>query len=196
MTGHFHFMGSLVMVCCLPFNAYGSEVVPLAPKGVGVTMNGRPSLCWKMDPPAIDVIVRFTLADVGSSKSTLTMNLPISRMEKNESCYCVNLESDDFTLVPFITYRWSISILQDPESYSQDKVAGGMIEFCDPADCLDGMRELSPCSKNLVIRLRGSGLWYDSVSCLCHLLKSDPEDEQLVPLMARLLNDAGIAGTK
>jgi len=48
------------------------------------------------------------------------------------------------------------------------------------------------CNENEVISLARSGLWYDSISCICDLLKANPDNEQLRRILDRLMKDTGI----
>jgi hypothetical protein len=129
----------------------------------------------------------FTLVDFHSSKPVLEVQLPPSiHTEKNESCNCVNLKDYDIQLEPDIQYRWYISIAQSPESDSQSVVVGGVIEGCSEVSCLIGETSLR-CDRNSVRVLAIRGFWYDSISCLCDLIKSSPDDETLRRMLDALM---------
>jgi len=156
------------------------------PKTPYETIKKYPSLCWILkNKPPVDATIMFTLMDSRSIKPVLSVQLPNTiQTEKLENCYCVNLKDYDIQLEPDILYRWYISIAQKPELHSRDVVVGGLIEGCAEKDCQ--IREMpSQCDRDFVRALAIRGLWYDSMSCLCDLIKSSPDDETL-----RLMRDA------
>jgi hypothetical protein len=133
----------------------------------------------------------FTLMDIRSIKPVLEIRLPHSiQTEQHETCDCVNLKDYDIQLEPDIQYRWYIWIARDSESQSRDVVIGGVIEPCSEERCLIG--ELpSRCDQNSVRLLATRGLWYDSISCLCDLIKSNPDDKTLRRMLGALMRQAG-----
>jgi len=129
----------------------------------------------------------FMLMDPRSIKPALEVKLPNTiQTEKHETCYCVNLKDYDIQLEPDIQYRWYISISQKPELHSRDVVVGGLIERCAEEDCQ--IRETpSRCDRNFVRVLAIRGFWYDSISCLCDLIRSSPDDETLRRMLDALM---------
>ena len=98
----------------------------------------------------------------------------------------MNLKDYDILLEPDILYRWYISIAQNPQLHSRDVVVGGLIEGCAEEECL--IRETpSRCYRNFVRVLAIRGFWYDSISCLCDLIKSSPDDETLRRMLGALM---------
>ncbi|MBI3808185.1 MAG: DUF928 domain-containing protein [Nitrospirae bacterium] len=88
-------------------------------------------------------------------------------------------------------YRWYISIAQNPESHSRDMVAGGLIDRCSEEDCQ--IRETpSQCDRVFVRRLALRGFYYNSISCLCDLIKSSPDDKTLRRMLDALMRQAGL----
>jgi hypothetical protein len=134
----------------------------------------------------------FTLMDSRSIKPVLEIQLANTiQTEKHETCYCVNLKDYDIQLEPDILYRWYISIVQNPELHSRDVVFGGLIERCAEEDCQ--IREMpSQCDRDFVRRLAIRGFWYDSISCLCDLIKSSPDDETLRRMLDALMRQVDL----
>ena len=158
-----------------------------------VTIKKYPSICWILrNRPPVDATMTFTLMDSRSIKPVLEVQLPHSiQTEQNETCDCVNLKDYDIQLEPDIQYRWYISIVQNPELHSRDVVFGGLIERCAEEDCQT--REMpSQCDRDLVRRLAIRGFWYDSISCLCDLIKSSPDDETLRRMLDALMRQVGL----
>jgi Domain of Unknown Function (DUF928) len=152
------------------------------------TIKKYPSFCWILrNRPPVDATMMFTLMDSRSIKPVLEIRLPNSiQTEKNETCDCVNLKDYDILLEPDIQYRWSISIARNPESRSRDVVVGGLIEGCSELSCLIGETSLR-CDRNSVRLLARRGFYYDSISCLCELIKSSPDDETLRRMLDALM---------
>ena len=133
----------------------------------------------------------FTLVDLRSSKPVLEVQLPPSiHTEKNESCNCVNLKDYDIQLETDIQYRWYLWVARNPESRSRDIVVGGVIEGCAEEECQ--VRDMpSQCDRDFVRALAIRGFWYDSMSCLCDLIKSSPDDKTLRRMRDALMKQAG-----
>ena len=163
--------------------------IPPPPYG---TIKKYPSLCWELKTrPPVGATMMFTLVDLRSSKPVLEVQLPPSiHTEKNESCNCVNLKDYDIQLETDIQYRWSISIAQNAESHSRAVVGSGLIKRCPEEVCLIGEMPLQ-CDQGFALRLAVRGIEYDSVSCLCDLIKSSPDDETLREDLDALMRQAG-----
>jgi uncharacterized protein DUF928 len=192
-------LASLLVVCPLSAMANELELLPLVPDHVGLTIKKYPSLCWILiNRSPVGATITFTLTDSNSIKPTLEVKLPSSILtEKNETCHCVNLKDYDTPLEPNIQYRWFISVAQKPESHAEDIVAGGMIERCDFEECLMIMTDIpTGCDKELVNALARSGFWYDSISCLCDLIKSNPDDKTFRRQLHSLMRQGGLIPLK
>jgi len=93
-----------------------------------------------------------------------------------------------------VQYRWYISAIRNPDSPSQDIVAGGVIERCEFSTCLVEMAVDLSCDQESVRRNAGRGFWYDAMSCLCDLIKTDQQDASLRRIRASLLKQVGLNG--
>ena len=160
-----------------------------------LTMKEYPSICWilRTGRPAWETL-SFTLWDSRSIKPILKIQLPNStQSEKDEPCVCVNLKDYDILLEPGKLYRWNILIVRnpgDPRSNSSDIVVDGKIERCAEAECQ--IREMpSRCDENFVQDLASQEFYYDAFSCLCDLVKANPDDRTLRRMQAALMRKAG-----
>lgn len=188
-------LASLLVICSLPASAtaQGSAMDLLLrldhPSG---TIKKYPSICWILrNRPPVGATRMFTLMDLRSRKPVLEVQLlPPIQTDKNETCDCVNLKDYDIPLEPDIQYRWYISIARNPESHSQAVVVGGVIEGCSEVSCLIGETS-SRCDRSFVRVLAIRGFWYDSISCLCDLIKSNPDDKTLRQMLDALMRQAG-----
>jgi hypothetical protein len=190
-------LASLLVVCALQNKANALEpplydLLLRLPPPPYVTIKKYPSLCWTMRTrPTVGTTMMFTLTDVRSSKPVLEIRFPHSILtEQHETCDCVNLKDYDIQLQPDIQYRWYVWITRNPESRSRDVAVGGVIERCSEESCL--IEEMpSQCDRDFVVRLAARGFWSDSISCLCDLIKSNPDDKTLRRMLDALMRQAG-----
>lgn len=185
---------SLLLIVPLPSKAEELELIPLAPNHPGFTVRASPVLCSILiGKAAADRTVKFTLMDSRKNRPDLEVQLPSSFLSTGrDSLRCVDLKDYNIKLEPEIEYRWFISIVRNPESRAQDIVAGGAIERCDFSDCI--FPDLETCTKVMVVELARAGIWYDSVSCLCQLIKANPDDQGLSRMLGNLLSMGGVQG--
>jgi hypothetical protein len=166
------------------------EIVALVPDHVGMTVKQAPSLNWFLSKPT-SLPIRFTLIDSRSVKPLHEGPIPTPVQAGVQS---LNLKELGLALEPDIQYRWYISVIRDPDSPSQDIVAGGVIERCEFSTCLVEMAVDLSCDRQSVLRNALRGFWYDAISCLCDLIKTDPQDTSLRRMRAALLKQVGLNG--
>lgn len=189
-------LASLVAICALASRAYGSDLIPLVPADVGITTKKSPSLCWIQRKPVAGANILFTLNDSRDMKPTLKVTLPGAiDADMSDTCRCVNLKHYNVQLEPDVQYYWFISLTQNSDLHPLTIVAGGVIERCGVEECIihDGP---SLCDQDAVFSFARSGIWYDSLSCLCELIEADPQNQKLRRLLDRLLKDVGLIPLK
>ena len=135
--------------------------------------------------------IRFTLIDTRSVKPLHEGTIPTPSQAGVQS---LDLKELGLTLEPDVQYRWYISAIRNPDSPSQDIVAGGMIERCEFSTCLLEMEVDLSCDRPSVLRNAVRGFWYDAVSCVCDLIKTEPQDASLRRMRASLLKQVGLNG--
>lgn len=166
------------------------EIQALVPDHVGLTIQQTPVLNWFLSKPTA-YTVRFTLIDNRSIKPLHEGPLPQPR---EAGIQTIRLKDLGITLEPDVQYRWYVSIVRNPDSPSQDIVAGGVIERCELSECLvEAAPDLS-CNQQSVFNNAQRGFWYDAMSCLCDLIKANPSDVQLRRRRAALLKQVGLHG--
>ena len=166
------------------------EIVALVPDHVGLTVKQAPSLNWFLSKPT-SLPIRFTLIDTRTVKPLHEGPIPTPSQAGVQS---LNLKDFGLTLEPDVQYRWYISAIRNPDSPSQDIVAGGMIERCEFSTCLIEMEVDLSCDQQSVRRNAVRGFWYDAVSCLCDLIKTNQQDPSLRRMRAALLKQVGLNG--
>ena len=166
------------------------EIVALVPDHVGLTVKQAPSLNWFLSKPT-SLPIRFTLIDIRSVKPLHEGPIPTPGQAGVQS---LNLKDLGLTLEPDVQYRWYISAIRNPDSPSQDIVAGGVIERCEFSTCLVEMEVDLTCDRQSVLRNAVRGFWYDAMACLCELIEAKPSDQILRRQRAALLNQIGLHG--
>ena len=166
------------------------EIVALVPDHVGLTVKQAPSLNWFLSKPT-SLPIRFTLIDTRTVKPLHEGTIPTPSQAGVQS---LDLKELGLTLEPDVQYRWYISAIRNPDSPSQDIVAGGMIERCEFSTCLVEMEVDLSCDRPSVLRNAVRGFWYDAISCLSDLIKINPQDASLRRMRAALLKQVGLNG--
>ncbi len=166
------------------------EIVALVPDHVGLTVKRAPSLNWFLSKPTA-LPIRFTLIDTRSVKPLHEGPIPTPGQAGVQSIYLKDL---GLTLEADVQYRWYISAIRNPDSPSQDIVAGGIIERCEFSTCLVEMEVDLSCDRLSVLRNAVRGFWYDGMSCLCDLIKTNPQEASLRRMRAALLKQVGLNG--
>ena len=165
-------------------------LVALVPDHVGLTIKKTPVLNWFLSKPTIYPL-KFTLIDIASVKPLHEGPIPTPA---HAGIQYINLKDWGLALEPEVQYRWYISAIRNPDSPSQDIVAGGMIERCEFNTCLVEMQVDLSCDRNSVQRNAARGFWYDAMACLCQLIDSNPSEQVLRRDRAALLNQIGLSG--
>lgn len=163
-------------------------LVALVPDHVGLTVKQAPSLNWFLSKPT-SLPLRFTLTDIRSVKPLHEGPIPTPSRVGIQS---LDLKDLGLTLEPDVQYRWYISAIRNPDSPSQDIVTGGVIERCEFSTCLVEMEVDLSCDRDSVRRNAMRGFWYDSMSCLCDLIKANQQDASLRRMRAALLKQVGL----
>lgn len=166
------------------------EIVALVPDHVGLTMKQSPSLNWFLSKPT-SLLIRFTLIDARSVKPLYEGPIPTPSQAGVQS---LSLKDLQLTLEPEVQYRWYISAIRNPDSPSQDIVAGGIIERCEFSACVVETAVDLTCDRQSVLRNAVRGFWYDAMACLCELIEVNPSDGILRRQRAALLKQIGLHG--
>ncbi|MEK6533769.1 MAG: DUF928 domain-containing protein, partial [Nitrospirota bacterium] len=166
------------------------EIQALVPDHVGLTINQTPVLNWFLSKPTA-YTVRFTLIDNRSIKPVHEAPIP---SPTKAGIQTINLKEMGLTLEPDVQYRWYVSVIRNPDSPSQDIVAGGVIERCEFNACLVEASPHLTCSTQSVQDNARQGFWYDAMACLCALIDAQPTDAPLRRMRAALLKQVGLHG--
>lgn len=164
-------------------------IVALVPDHVGLTVKKAPILNWFLSRPTTYPL-KFTLIDIRLVRPLHEGPIPTPDHQGVQS---INLKDLGLALEPDVQYRWYISAIRNPDSPSQDLVAGGVIERCEFSTCLVEMEVDLTCDQQSVLRNAVRGFWYDAMACVCQLIDSNPSDQGLRRQRAALLNQIGLS---
>jgi hypothetical protein len=164
-------------------------LVALVPDHVGLTVKKSPVLNWFLSK-LTTYPLKFTLTDI---RSITPLHEGLIPTPNHAGIQSINLNDWGLTLEADVQYRWYISAIRNPDSPSQDIVAGGMIERCEFSTCLVELEVDLSCDLQSIQRNAASGFWYDSMACLCDLIDSNPSDQALRRKRAGLLNQIGLS---
>jgi hypothetical protein len=166
------------------------EIVALVPDHVGLTVKQTPTLNWYLSK-ATTYPLRFTLNDTQKILPVYEGPLPTPAEAGVQS---IDLKSLGLVLEPNVQYRWFVSARRNSDSFSEDIVAGGMIERCEFSECLTITSAKMTCDRESVRTNAMIGLWYDAIDCVCSLIVKEPKDQSLRRMRAALLRQVGLNG--
>jgi hypothetical protein len=166
------------------------EVQAIVPDHVGFTVKETPTLNWFLSKPTSHKVT-FTLINTEAIRPIYEAPLPTPKREGFQS---IDLKALGLSLEPDVQYRWHVSIEINPDSHSQDIVAGGVIERCEFSACVAVLQPNLSCNQQSVVDNMRGGFWYDAMGCLCQLIDTHPTDSPLRRLRAHLLKQVGLHG--
>jgi len=166
------------------------EIVALVPDHVGLTVKQTPTLNWFLSKPTTYPLF-FTLNDTQKLLPIYEGPLPAPTQAGVQS---IDFKTLGLSLEPNIQYRWFVSARRNPDSPSQDIVAGGMIERCEFSECLMITSVNTTCDRNSVRTNALASMWYEAIACASSLIEQEPKDPSLRRLRAALLRQVGLNG--
>jgi hypothetical protein len=166
------------------------SLIALVPDHIGFTMKHDTALCWYLEKPTSHALT-LTVTDAQRFLPILEKSLPTPRQA---GIHCTRLQEYGVTLKEDEPYRWFVTLVLNPDSPSQDIVAGGMIERIPyhEACILDMPCSWASCEREAVYRYAESGLWYDAMTCLEDLIQHDGDQHTLQRMQKTLLRQVGI----
>jgi uncharacterized protein DUF928 len=166
----------------------------LAPDHTGVTASEQPSLYWFISS-ATSLPVEVAIMDPQGVKPLFESRLP-GPFEKG--VHRIDLAELGVRLAPGVPYRWSVTVVPDPNRRSRDILATATIERIELPDALRA--KLPQASKSELPALYAeAGLWYEALATLSELIDRTPQDATLRQQRAALLSQVGlpdIGGTR
>jgi hypothetical protein len=159
----------------------------LAPDANGLTVSEQPALYWFISAD-ISLPVEVTIADPNGTQPLLEKRVP-TPVKRGVQRF--PLADHGVKLAPGIPYRWSVTVVSDPNRRSRDILASGTIERVEPPAGL-GAKLQGASKANLAFLYADAGIWYDALAAISELIESSPNDAELLRQREALLTQAGL----
>jgi hypothetical protein len=158
-----------------------------APDHTGLTVSEQPSLYWFISR-VTDLPVEVAISDPRTTQPLLETRLasPVP-----PGVHRIKLADLGVRLVLGVTYRWSVTVIADPDRRSRDFLAGGLIERVDPPEALQERLAQAP-AEEVPFLYAEAGLWYDALTAISELIERTPGDTVLLNRRAALLGQVGL----
>ena len=163
-----------------PRDAVQLELQAFVSDTVGFTLRKSPVLYYYISKATL-LPIHFTLMDIRAVSPVAEVLL---KSPTPAGVWAIRLQDYDMVLEVGVQYRWYVSVTRNPDTPSQNIVAGGVIERVDPYLVNDDGRT---CDRNAVRYLMEAGIWYDAFACLNELTEANPQDRSLRNLRDKLL---------
>jgi hypothetical protein len=160
----------------------------LAPKHVGLTVQGQPTLYWYLSKPT-NLPIEVTIIEDQAIYPLLEeqISVPIQ-----PGINCVRLADYGVFLLPGESYRWFIAAIPAADRRSKDIIAGGFIERIETPEALHA--KLSQADKrNYPYIYAELGIWYDTIMAISELIEANPNDMVLRKQRTALLEQVGLS---
>jgi hypothetical protein len=159
----------------------------LTPTQTALTTRAQPSLFWYQTAPAA---TRFELTVVEPRKPKPVLKVGIDQAGE-AGIHRLLLGKYNVSLLPGIVYKWTVALVPDPASRSQDVIASGTIERTEPdAEFTTAVATAEGSDKAALYA--GKGFWYDALEVVTDEIDATPTDKALHLQRASLLDQAGL----
>ena len=159
----------------------------LAPDHAGLTTQAQPTLYWYA---RTEVVVRFEIAPINEDGTA-----PLLKVEAGSNKVAgiqqLGLGDHNISLLPELTYQWSVTMAADEGSRSAGVIASGLIERMEPGEGLTSRIKRSK-GTDLVDVYASEGVWYDALETISSMIEESPEDKGLEAIRASLLDQVGL----
>jgi len=167
------------------WNATMPALYALAPNHTGFTTRGQPSLFWYQSSPA-STRIELTLIEPKKPKPVLRVG---ADKADQAGIHRLPLERYNVTLAPGILYKWTIALVPDPASRSQDLIASGTIQRIEPdaqlTSALSGAKGMDKAAT-----YASKGIWYDALETVTNEVDAAPKNKGIRLQRATLLEQA------
>src|SRR4029450_6221749 len=128
----------------------------LVPEDTGLTVSEQPSLYWFISS-ATALPGEGAISDPRATQPVLETRLP---SPVQPGLHRIKLADHGVRLAPGVAYRWSVTVISDPNRRSRDILAGGVIERVEtPAGFAAKLAQ--SVNEEFPLIYAQAGLWYD-----------------------------------
>lgn len=171
---------------CLAASASGSLMAISPGNQLGLTEVERPQFSVYL-PPTTAKMAEFSLFDK-QMKGIYQVSLPIPQ---KTGLMSISLPNNAPILQKNQPYYWTFALACNPNDRTEDWVVGGWVEYAQPSANLRqqlanvvGVEKISLYAKQ--------GFWYDAITTLLELQRTEPNNPQLAEMQLELLKSGGL----
>jgi Domain of Unknown Function (DUF928) len=177
--------GSRPVKTCLTSSA--GDLTALSPgRQLGLSQVDRPNFSVYL-PPTTAKTAEFSLFDK-QMNGIYQVSIPVP---KQAGLVSISLPDNAPALVKDQPYYWTFALACNPVDRTEDWVVGGWVEYAQPNDKLrQQLASLSEVEKLSVYAKQG--FWYDAITILVKIQRSQPNNPQLGQIQAELLKSGGL----
>ena len=165
----------------------GLNVAVIAPDHTGLASTNQPDLFWFVSRP-VAAPVEFVLMEVDAIDPLIEKQLPGPATAGIQRISLADLAA---TLQPGKEYQWSVSLVKDSNSRSQDSMAAGKIKLQSLPEASRKTLEVAT-PENAYLLYAEAGYWYDAISRLRSRLAQQPRNQDLISSQAAFLEQVGL----
>jgi hypothetical protein len=159
----------------------------LAPEHVGLTTQAQPCLYWYQSKASK---ARFELTIM--ERKGVNPLLEVGFQDATDDVIqCICLAKYNIELKTGVEYRWTVSMVVDPENRSKDVIASGMIKRVTPPETLTSRLAVASVEDRAYV-YADEGMWYDSLDALSKLIDEKPGDKKLHEVRSVYFMQAGL----
>jgi hypothetical protein len=163
------------------------SIYVLAPDHTGLTTRAQPTLFWYQSGPS-NTRIEVTIIEPKNPKPVLRVGADKADLA---GIHRLRLERYNITLTPGVVYRWTVALVVDPSSRSQDIIASDTIQRFEP----DGLLKTALGRAEGLDRASiyaDRGIWYDLLETVANEVDAAPRDADIRRLRASLFDQAGL----
>jgi hypothetical protein len=169
----------------------GLALVALVPDCLVYTSVEQPTLYWYQS----DIVTHPCQITVTIPKYAKPLIVLKTDAQVPAGIHAIRFPKLNAKLAPDVAYYWSVAVLMDPESHSQDIIASGLIQYKVPTpEVAAQLAASSPADKPSIYAQ--NGYWYDALQFLSDEIDHDPKNADLRATYASLLKQVGLDGAR
>jgi hypothetical protein len=155
---------------------------------VGQTMQGHPTFFWFVSG-GVNLPMEFAIVEPKVAQPIYVSQKFASRTEVMK----VTLPSHLPQLEPGKTYRWSVSLICNPNQRSSTIYAQSWIERSLPSSDLVKKLASAQTDYERTITYAQSGFWYDALASISTARAAKPQDSEILTMHRMLLEQVGLS---
>jgi hypothetical protein len=159
----------------------------LTPDATALTSQAQPSLFWYQSGPAA---TRFELTVFEPKKAKPLLRVGVEKAGA-AGIHRLSLGKYKVSLTPGVLYKWTVALVPDAASRSQNVIAIGTIQRAEP-DAQLAATLASAEGADKAALCASKGYWYDALEAISDAIDAAPQDKSLRAQRAKLLEQVDL----